>query len=271
MKFLLILATSCAAITASAASPDNALSKEDKAAGWKLLFDGKSLNGWGTSTGKPMTGDAWAIEDGSLKAKAKPTFTEDLFSKAKYGDFELEWDWKMSPGGNSGVKYKIQDHLYLAGQRARGKKFELIVDDFSKNRLTSRPAGKGQDYVIGFEYQMIDNKANADALSASTHSAGALYDVAAPSKDATRPIGEWNHSRLVVKGSHVEHWLNGEKVVDASIAANDVKPLLTKRWGQTPYVLQLLSEQPKKTCPISLQNHDSDTWFKNIRIKRTGS
>ena len=266
MKFLLALLA--AALTISAA--DNSLTKTEKSAGWKLLFDGKSMNGWSNSVGKPMMpgSDSWTIEDNSLKAKSKPTLTEDLFTKAKFTDFELEWDWKIAPAGNSGIKYKIQDHLYLAGDRARGKKFELIVDDFSKNKLTTRPTGRGQDYVIGFEYQMIDNKANADALSASTHSAGALYDIAAPTKDMSKPIGEWNHSRLVVKGSHVEHWLNGEKVVDSSIASDFVKPLLTKRWGQTPYVLTLLSDQPSKACPISLQNHDSDTWFKNIKIRK---
>jgi hypothetical protein len=262
----LILALSCSLALASAA--ENQLTPEEKAAGFKLLFDGKSMDGWTDSTGKPMKGDSWTIEDGCLKPRAKPTFTEDLYSNDKFTDFELDFDWRISRAGNSGVKYRIQDHIYLAGDRARGRKFELIVDDFSKNRITERPTGKGQDYVVGFEYQVIDNSANADALSAQTHSAGALYDVAAPTKDATRPVGEWNHSRLIVKGTHVEHWLNGEKVVDASIAPEAVRPLLSKRWGQTPYVLKMLSEQPNKSCPISLQNHGDEAWFKNIKIKK---
>jgi Domain of Unknown Function (DUF1080) len=265
MKSLALLLLAAGLTVASAA--DNALSKEERAAGWKLLFDGKSMNGWSDSTGKPMAGDSWTIEEGSLKAKAKPTFTEDLFSTQTYTDFELDFDWRISSGGNSGVKYRIQDHLYLAGERAKGRKFELIVDDFSKQRVKDRPTGKAQDYVIGFEYQVIDNTKNADALSGVTHSAGALYDIAAPTRDATKPVGEWNHSQLVVKGTHVEHWLNGEKVVDASIAQDVVQPLLTKRWGATPYVLKMLSEQPQKACPISLQNHDNDAWFKNIKVR----
>jgi hypothetical protein len=166
------------------------------------------------------------------------------------------------------VKYLIQDHLYMAGERARGKKFELAVDDFSKNPLTERPTTRGQDYVVGFEYQVIDNSANADAKSAQTHSAGALYDITAPTKDMTKPVGEWNHSRLVVKGNHVEHWLNGEKVVDTSIAPDVLKPLMTRRWGQTPVVFKMLSEHPRKECPISLQNHNDAAWFKNIKIKK---
>jgi hypothetical protein len=264
MKSLLVMAAAALAVSAA----DNTLTKPEKAAGWKLLFDGNSMKGWSDSAGKPMAGDSWTIEDGALKAKSKPTFIEDLYSRGKYADFELAFDWRISPAGNSGVKYRIQDHLYLVGERARGRKFELIVDDFSKNRVTARPSGRGQDYVIGFEYQVIDNKANADALSATTHSAGALYDIAAPAKDATKPVGDWNHSRLIVKGSHVEHWLNGEKVVDASIAPDAVKPLLEKRWGQTPYVLKMLGDQPRKACPISLQNHGDDAWFKNIKLRK---
>lgn len=266
MKSLLVFTATLLAGALVVSAADNQLSKEEKAAGWKLLFDGKTMKNWGDSTGKPMKGDAWTIEEGALKAKKRPTFTEDLFSKATYADFELAWDWKVAPAGNSGLKYRIQDHIYMNGGRPN-KKFELIVDDFSKNRLKAKPEGKGQDYVVGFEYQMIDDTKNSDALSAKTHSTGALYDMVPPSKDATKPAGEWNHSRLVVKGSHVEHWLNGEKVVDASIAPETVKPLLEKRWGQTPAVLHALGDQPRKSCPISLQNHGDDAWFKNLKIR----
>ncbi|HEY3743632.1 MAG TPA: DUF1080 domain-containing protein [Bryobacteraceae bacterium] len=262
---LIIALTVAAALTLCAA--DNQLTSEEKSGGWKLLFDGKTMNGWTDSTGKPMTRDAWSIEDGCLKPAAKPTLTEDLFSKDKYTNFELEFDWKISHAGNSGVKYRIQDHIYIGGQRARGKKFELIVDDFSKNRLKERPT-RGQDYVVGFEYQVIDNSANPDALSAQTHAAAALYDIQAPTHDVTKPVGEWNHSKLVVNGEHVEHWLNGEKVVDASIAPDVVRAAQLRRWGQTPAVLNALSNQPRKSCPISLQNHDAEAWFKNIKIKK---
>ena len=248
---------------------ENQLTSEEKAGGWKLLFDGKSMKGWTDSAGKPMTRDAWTIEDGCLKPRSKPALNEDLFSKDKFADFELAFDWKISPGGNSGVKYRIQDHIYMDRDRFKGtpRKFESVVDDFATNRVKERP-NKGQDYVVGFEYQVIDNAKNADALSAQTHSAGALYDIAAPTKDATKPVGEWNHSRLVIKGSHVEHWLNGDKVVDTSVATDVVKPLLSKRWGQTPHVLKMLSEQPNKACPISLQNHDDEAWFRNIKIRK---
>jgi hypothetical protein len=271
LKLMRISALAGAVILAGGLrAADNELTAAEKAAGWKLLFDGKTYANWDDPTKRTPPGDSFAIEDGCLKATSHPRITEDLFSKDTYKDFELQFDWKISPGGNSGVKYRIQDHIYMDASLAKGKprRFEAVVDEFSKNRLKQRPAGKGQDYVVGFEYQVIDNSKNADARSAQTHSAGALYDIAAPSKDATKPVGEWNHSRLVMKGSHVEHWLNGEKVVDTTIAPDVVRPLLSKRWGQTPLVLEMLSEQPRKACPISLQNHDDEAWFRNIKIRK---
>jgi hypothetical protein len=90
----------------------------------------------------------------------------------------------------------------------------------------------------------------------------------APGAAASKPVGEFNHSRIVVRGNHVEHWLNGVKVVDSTLDGEAELAGIRKRWSVAPQVLKLLSEQPKKDCPISLQNHDSDAWFENIKIKR---
>jgi hypothetical protein len=191
---------------------------------------------------------------------------EDLFTKETFRDFEFEFDWKISPGGNSGVKYRIQDHLMLADE-VRGQKFEDRVNASMKSRRTDRP-GKGQDYVIGYEYQMLDNEKNADARRGTNHQAGALYDMISPAKDATLPVGQFNHSRLVVKGDHVEHWLNGEKVVDGSLNDPGVAKGTGARWGESSTVYELLVKHPKRDCPISLQNHQSDAWFKNLKIRK---
>ena len=194
---------------------------------------------------------------------AHPRLTEDLFTSATYRDFELELDWKIAPAGNSGVKYRIQDHLFIP---QRFPRFEENVNAALKDRPKERPA-KGQDYVIGFEYQILDDARNPDGRAGSTHQSGALYDVFGPSKNATRPVGEFNHSRIVVKGERVEHWLNGVKVVDASLNAAEVAQAAARRWGAGSPVYELLVKQPRKDCPISLQNHDSEAWFKNIRIR----
>ena len=255
-------------VPALAADPEpNSLTPQEKAAGWQLLFDGRSMVGWKDPRAMNPPGDSWTIEDSCLKALARPKINEDLFSNATYRDFEFQWDWKIAPGGNSGIKYRIQRTVWLTADHPKVPHFEDVVQWFIDHPVDKRP-DKGQNYVIGFEYQMVDNKANADALSAATRSAGALYDMVAPVKDATRPAGEWNHSVLRVRGEHVEHWLNGEKVVDSDIDPSVIKTKLERRWGKSPGVFRLLGDQPERDCPISLQNHESDTWFRNLKIRR---
>ena len=187
-----------------------------------------------------------------------------LAAAAAYRDFELEFDWKIAPGGNSGVKYRIQDRVSVSETQL--SKFEDQVNASLKKRSGRRIAG--QEYVVGFEYQLLDNALNPDARAGATHQACALYDVLPPARDATKPVGQWNHSRLVLKGDQVEHWLNGVKVVDGSLAAPEVERAAAKRWGAGSPVYQLLVKQPRKECPISLQNHDSEAWFRNIKIRR---
>jgi len=265
LHVLRIAALACtAALVASAA--DNQLTDKEKAAGWRLLFDGKTYANWEDPTKKSPPGDSFTIEDGCLESLPHASVEEDLFTKETFRDFELEFDWKISPAGNSGVKYRIQDRVMLADE-VKGQKFEDRANASMKQRRSDRPA-KGQEYVIGFEYQVLDNALNPDARRGTNHQAGALYDMIPPAKDATRPVGEFNHSRLVVKGDHVEHWLNGEKVVDGSLKAPEVAKGTAARWGKDSRVYDLLVNQPRKDCQISLQNHSSDAWFKNIKIRK---
>ena len=245
---------------------DNQLTAKEKTAGWQLLFDGKTFTNWDDPSQKVPPGSSFMIADGCLKATAHPQITEDLFTKDTFADFELEFDWRISPRGNSGVKYRIQKHSFLLDQRP--KRFEDGVNAALLNPRADRPA-KGQDYVIGFEYQITDNTTNSDAqTNGALHQTASLYDIVPPTKDATRPVGEFNHTRIVVKGDHVEHWLNGEKVVDGSLKAPEVARSMAKRWGDGTPVYHLLVDQPRRDCPISLQNHGDDAWFKNIKIRR---
>jgi hypothetical protein len=234
---------------------------------WQSLFDGKTFAGWEDPTKKSPPGDSFVIEDGCLKAVSHPRIVEDLFSTERFGDFELEFDWRISPRGNSGIKYRIQDRVWILNENEPGR-FEDKVRTFMEHRVAERPA-RGQDYVVGFEYQITDNATNPDAVhNGPRHQAAALYDMIAASNDVTRPVGEFNHSRIVVKGDHVEHWLNGQKVVDGSLNAPDIAAGIEKRWGKDSPVYNLLVNQPRKECPISLQNHGDEAWFKNIRIRR---
>jgi hypothetical protein len=266
MPNVLRIATLACVAALAAPAADNQLTREEKAAGWRLLFDGKTYANWEDPTKKSPPSNAFTIEDGCIKSLPHAAIDEDLFTKQRFGDFELEFDWKISPGGNSGIKYRIQDRVMLADV-VKGQKFEDRVNASMKNRRKDRPA-KGQEYVIGFEYQVLDNEKNPDARRGTNHQAGALYDMISPAKDATKPVGEFNHSRLLVKGDHVEHWLNGEKVVDGSLKDPGVAKGSAARWGTESPVYDLLVNQPRKMCQISVQNHDSDAWFKNIKIRK---
>jgi Domain of Unknown Function (DUF1080) len=231
--------------------------------GWVALFDGKTMAGWDDPRLKDPPGDAWSIDDGCLKANHGAHITEDLFTKEVFRDFELAWEWKVAPGANSGVKYRIQDRVVLGTRKGS---FEDSVNFYIGNR--AKRATWGQEYVVGFEYQILDNTRNSDARVGVSHQAGALYDIVGPSKDVTRPVGEFNESRLVVKGNHVEHWLNGVKVVETDLDSPLAAERFARRWGAGTPVTIDLTKQPRKDCPISLQNHGGDTWFRNIKIRR---
>jgi hypothetical protein len=249
-----------------ASGATNTLSPEEKSAGWILLFDGKSMKGWVDPRQKTPPGDAWSIEDGCLKATSKPRIREDLFTTQTFRDFELVFDWRISRAGNSGVKYRIQDHFFVL-ERESNEKFEASVRRTLQHRTARRP-DKGEDYVVGFEYQLTDDKNNEDSRSNIKHTAGALYDMVAPSTAAARPAGAYNHSRIVLRGNHVEHWLNGVKVVDSSLDAPEAMAGIQNRWSIAPALYEMLSKQPKKACPISLQNHGDEAWFRDIKIRR---
>src|SRR5581483_11137227 len=153
--------TSAMCLTASAQDL-NRLTPAEKAAGWQLLFDGATLNGWEDPSQKHPPGDAWTLEDGSLKARAHPRIREDLISARHFGDFELTFDWRISAGGNSGLKYRIQKTVFVRDRPAGEGKFEDLVEMALRGRRNERVA-PGQDYVIAFEYQVIDEARNPDA------------------------------------------------------------------------------------------------------------
>jgi hypothetical protein len=117
--------------------------------------------------------------------------------------------------------------------------------------------------VIGFEYQILESPHQIDPRQTS----GALYDMVAPSRQTTRPVGEFNHSRIVLRGNHLEHWLNGIKVVDTTLDSPEALRGIETRWRAAPHVGGLLAKQPNKSCPISLQNHGDAAWFRNLKIR----
>jgi hypothetical protein len=209
---------------------DNQLSAAEKKAGWKLLFDGKTLESWRSY--QNTASDSWEVVSGELHCKKDGVIKRaDLITNDEYSSFELLADWKVSKGANSGILYHV-----LETHRA--------------------------SYETGPEYQLIDDL-GYDSKLEKWQKSGADYAMHPPLKFASRPLGEYNHTRIVVKGDHVEHWLNGEKVADFHAWTPEWEKLKKQgKWKDYP------DYGTAKSGYIALQDHGGGIWFKNIKIKK---
>ena len=201
---------------------------------WVILFDGKTLNGW---HGFNKTGAIpnWAIEDGAMVClgAAADAHGGDIVTDAEYENFELKWDWKITKGGNSGVMYHVIE----------SKKYTA-------------------PYETGPEYQMIDDIGFPEKLE-DWQKTGADYAMTIPNeKKKLKPVGEWNNSRIVFNKGHVEHWLNGEKIVSFNAWDDTWKNKKeTGKWKEYP------DYGAAKKGHIALQDHGNKVYFKNIMIR----
>ena len=194
---------------------------------WTSLFDGKSLDGWTTAAGKPVTA-GWQAEDGVLHRAARGG---DIYTAKEYGDFELQFEWKISPKGNSGLKYRVT---------------------------------KFGNSLLGMEYQVLDDGEHADGKKpGGKNSAASMYDILAPNDSKKlKPVGEWNTARVVAKGNKIEHWLNGEKIIDVDTASDSFQQALA-RSKFAKY--KGFARQPSGR--IMLQDHGNEAWFRNLKIR----
>ena len=259
------------------AQPDtraNSLTPGERRGGWTLLFDGVSMAGWDDPGRRQPPGDSWKVENGWLISQPKPRLREDLVTTRDFGDFELEFEWRVAPGTNSGVKYGVRQVVFLDLSKMPAG-VESIQDQLRyelANRVPERgrllPASRGKDYSIGFEFQLIDDALHSDSREgAGKHATGALYDLVPPSSAPARPAGQINRARLVVRGDSVEHWINGVLVVKASLASAAVREGLAARWGLDHPVYQMLSDRSRRQGRISLTHHGDQAFFRNIRIR----
>jgi hypothetical protein len=264
----ILFATALSALALSAA--DNTLSPAEKKEGFRLLFDGKTFNHWRDPAKETPPGDSWAIEHGTLTTRQKALRQEDLISDKSYGDFELRFSWKVSEGGNTGLKYRQQRTVYL-NPVYKGP-FEAMVqqqlDQPTYERSKLAPDARGQEYTISYELQLIDDLRHPDAKKSADRTTGALYSMLAPAKHPAHPAGEWNEARLILKGTHFEHWINGELALSGTLDDPAALASLKKRWQNGPAVYDILAHA-KLTGQFSLQHHGDKVWFKNIQIHDT--
>lgn len=201
----------------------------DRMGGWRLLFDGKTTEGWRgfKRTGFPSKG--WVIEDGCLKHRLNGG-GGDIVTEETFDEFDLEFEWKLSPGSNSGVKYFVLEERKEA---------------------------------IGHEYQVIDDPAYGFDKAGHKHQTASFYDVLPPSVYLPpRPPGEFNSSRILVRGSHVEHWLNGVKVLEYELGSPAVMAAVKKSKFK-----DVKGFGTKLKGHLLLQDHGGEVWFRNIRIR----
>ena len=215
----------------------NKLSEEERRAGWSLLFDGTSLSGWRGYKRADASGTRWKVEEGMMTvdpADGRDTRgAMDLITAATYDTFELAFEWRVAPGGNSGVKY-------------------FVLED--------------RDAAIGHEYQIIDDDKHPDAKVGPKRQTSSFYDVLAASNRPLRPAGDFNQSRILVRDRSVEHWLNGTRVLHYQLGSAELQAAIEQskfkgieRFGKL------------QQGHILLQDHGDRVWYRNLRIRKATS
>ena len=193
-------------------------------------FDGKSLSAWTTIDGKPVTA-GWEVVDGMIHLKKDGKGSGHILTANEFGDFTLAFEWKIAPGGNSGLKYRVRSY----GNKLLGCEYQ-VYDDEGKKKMQPR------------------------------NSAGSLYDLYEPnSAKQLKPAGEWNQAEIVVRGNRIEHWLNGLQVVTATVGDAEWQ----KRISESKFSEYAeFSQQPRGK--LMLTDHGSEVWYRNFAFEPHG-
>ena len=221
--------------------------KQPETEEWITLFNGESFAGWRGVGRDSIPAGHWIIEDGSIRkvasgnvptaADGQPLEGGDIMTVGAYRDFELVFEWKVSAGANSGIKYNVSEEMSTAAPPVHA--------------------------ALGFEYQILDDALHPDAQNGPNRTAGALYDLFPPGLGKQlRPVGSFNEARIVFRDGHGEHWLNGVKVVefDLGTAAFDSAFTVSKYQPIAGFAEQ-------RRGHVVLQDHGDDVWFRSIKIR----
>ena len=251
MTVLLLLLTLQAP---SASAKSNELTPAERTAGWRLLFDGRTLTGWRGVGYDTVPTAHWVVVDGAIKkiasgdvprvADGRPLVGGDLMTVDSFADFELTFEWKVTPGANSGVKYNVSEAMSIA-QGGAGTQ------------------GGPTHSALGFEYQVLDDDRHEDG-KLPTHRAGGLYDLIAPNASKQlHAVGEWNSSKITFRGNHGEHWLNGAKIVEFDLGTARMDSLLAKSKYRS-----ISGFADRRTGHIVLQDHGDEVYFRSIKVRQ---
>ena len=242
-NLLLVLAltlglVSCRSARGTEEEP-NTLTPQEKKAGWKLLFDGRTMNGWRGAYMDSLPSRGWEVRDGALAVNesggGEAAFGGDIVTIDEYGSFELLVDFKLTAGANSGIKYFV---------------------------IEGQPKTPGS--AKGLEYQLLDDATHPDAKLGinGNRTCASLYDLIPAANKPPAPIGEWNHARILVRGKHVEHWLNGVKVLEFERGGRE---FLAHKAESKFKDIPGFGEYP--AGHILLQDHGNRVFFRNIKIR----
>jgi hypothetical protein len=217
--------------------------------GWVNLFNGTNFDGWRSPKSDKFPTQSWKIENGELRVvssgNAESQAGGDIITRARYSNFELTADFKATTGCNSGIKIFVQPSI-------------SPVD-----KVTGKPTGAGS--AIGLEFQILDDLHHPDAKLGRNgdRTMGSLYDlIPAPKDKQVRPVGEWNHARIISQGRHVEFWLNGQKTVQFERGSADFRTAVARsKFKNIPN----FGEWPDGH--ILLQEHGSEVSFRDVKLR----
>ena len=196
---------------------------------WEVLFDGKSTDAFRGFRQNSFPSGSWTIDEGTLKSL--PGKQIDLITREQYESFELELEWKVEKEANSGIMFHVSED-------------------------------EPETYMTGPEMQIVDDANTEDGQNPKT-SAGSLYDLIAPTNKTCHPAGEWNHIRLIVQANHVEHWMNGRKILEYELRSAELNALIANsKFKSWPRFAR------EKIGYIALQSHGKSVWFRNVRVRR---
>jgi hypothetical protein len=214
---------------------------------WVTLFDGESFAGWRGVGLDSIPAGHWIIEDGTIRkvasgavptaADGQPLEGGDIMTRGTYRNFELVLEWKVSAGGNSGIKYNVSEEMSTASPPVHA--------------------------ALGFEYQILDDALHPDAQNGPNRTAAALYDLLPPAPNKPlNPVGAFNEARIVFADGHGEHWLNGVKVLEVELGS----ATFDSAFAVSKYH-PIAGFAERRAGHIVLQDHGDDVWFRNIKIR----